>query len=84
MTLTPTTEQKIETAANLLSNSYIAYLNNVSRFRPNFTIESFPHSGHFAAKAAISSRTLAGSPGPREVIQRLSRGAGQVTASAMD
>ena len=45
MTLTPTIEQEIETAANLLSNSYIAYFNNVSRFRSNFTIETFPHSG---------------------------------------
>ena len=44
MTLTLTIAQEIETAANLLSNSYIAYLNNVSRFRPNFTIEAFPHS----------------------------------------
>lgn len=45
MTLTPTIAQDIETAANLLSYSYISYLNNVSRFRPNFTIETFPYNG---------------------------------------
>lgn len=45
MTLTPTIAQEIASAADLLSNSYTANLNNVSRFRPNFTIETFPHSG---------------------------------------
>jgi hypothetical protein len=58
MALTPTIAQEIETAANILSNSYITYLNNVSRFRPHFTTETLPRSGLLAANTVFDLSPL--------------------------